>query len=183
VDASVAGHYINMHSFRTHSTALSVMHLLRRSTFWRSCRRKVSACVVLVAYLVAASGLSVPAAMAQECAPVDAAKPQCGCCAAARAGQQCCCCRQPTVEADDGPPVKSCCAPPKLPKRGWALLGTAPCQRATTAWITTGDACPGPRSIVWCPYLQPTDRISSVDTSIQPFQLAPPDPPPRLHEV
>ncbi len=160
------------------------MHLRRRAMIWRSCRRKICAGVVLVAYLAAAGGFPLPGVAAAECAKADVAKPQCGCCAAARAGRQCCCCAQPKTEAEDGAVVKSCCASPRKQKVGWSLIGSAQCQRSTAgAWLTVGDVCPGPSPIVWCPYLLPTDCVASVDNSIHPLPFTPPDPPPRLHGI
>ena len=161
------------------------MYLPRQATIWRSCRRKICAGVVLVAYLAAVGGFPLPGAAATECAKADVAKPQCGCCAAARAGRQCCCCAtaQPKTETEDGAVAKSCCASPRKQKAGWPLIGASQCQRATTAWITPGDVCPGPSPIVWCPYLLPIDCINSVDNSIQSLPFAPPDPPPRSHGI
>ena len=79
--------------------AHTLMWRVRRVLSWRPSRRQIVAGLTLAAYLLAVSGVRLPAHAKGGATAPPSAKPVCGCCSMEGG---CCCCAGPTCAPDQG---------------------------------------------------------------------------------
>ncbi len=186
------------------------MRCFRRHSFWRSLRRRLCAGLTLLAYVMTAFGVPLPA----DAGPRPCSGAACGC-----AGDECskgsCCCSPQLAKP---PPKKSCCTgapgctmpccqhgtptsgcphdeqrpaqPPSpdptdddAPTSGvrWALgIAAMKCRGHSTLWVSAGVVLPAPAPRADRPPLDPAGWLSWSDDFAHAASPLPPVPPPRL---
>lgn len=164
------------------------MHRIVWKRLRRAPGRRLSAGVVLLAYLGALFGFPMPAAARTKTAdqPFACQSRACGCVSADNCRHQCCCSGLQAPAVPDESPAPSCCskkhAKKVAAKQSLWHLGMSPmrCQGITTLWVSTGIVVPPPLPQNWQPQLVVVDSLSNVEPLLNGISPTPPEPPPRL---
>jgi hypothetical protein len=177
-----------------------------RKTLWRALRRRLPAALTLIAYLIAALGVPVPA----ESRSGNGVK-ACGCSTEECHDGQCCCAPKPAPPKPTGTCCEHkpgcmmpCCQhrppadPPKPPVKPTepqppanedddasgsvtVLVGIAAmkCRGHSTLWVSTGASLPVPAVVAWQPAFVLEGWMPTTSEHAGSINSIPPVPPPR----